>query len=318
MSDQAVTEQSQTSAIAEEELSLLDLLIVMAKHKWEILLTTLIATAFAVPAVMQVLQKPTPVFTASVKILSSSPKSVPTASAALAQLGGITLPELGGNAFVAMAKSDTVANKLIERFQLQTVYGSKYLVDARAALAGRSEITTGKEGVTKIEVIDEDPKRAAAIANGYVEEVRNLMLSFAITEAAQRRVYFEHQLKEEKDKLTDAHLAFDKTPRTSLEFLEVSRNFRFHESIYEVLIRQYETARLDEAKDAPMIQVLDKAVPPEKETKPKRTPVVPLSALAGLVVGILWAFAREALVRARSNPIQAERLGLLRRALWGR
>jgi len=314
MSEPVVTEQSKTSALAEDEFSLLDLTIVIAKHKWEILAATLIATALAVPTVMQT---PIAVYTASVKVLWS-PKSPPTASTVLAQLGGGTLPDFGGNVFIAIVKSDTVADKLIQRFKLQTVYGSKYLADARASLAGRSDITTTKEGVTKIEVIDEDSNRAAAIANGYVEEARNLISSFAVTEAAQRRVYFEHQLKEEKSKLTDAHLAFDKTPRTSLEFLEVSRNFKFHESIYEVLIRQYETARLDEAKDAPMIQVLDKAVPPEKETNPKRKPVVLLSALAGLLVGILWAFLREALSRARCNPTQAERLRLLRRALWGR
>lgn len=310
-----MAEQSLPTAQRENEIGLLDLAIMLAKHKWEILGITLLAAAYAISSVIQT---PT-IYTSSVKILPSL-KSQPTATALLAQLGGGGggFLDFGGNSFIAMLKSDTVANELVHRFQLQMVYGTKRLGDARASLAGRSEIVSGKDGVIKIEVADEDPQRAAAIANAYVDEVRKVMSSFALTEAAQRRTYFEQQLRLEKDKLTDALLALDRTPRTSLGYFEATRNFRFREIIYELMYKQYETARLDESKDAPMVQVLDKAVPPEGATITKRRLVVILSALGGFAVGMLWAFLREALNRARSSPSQAEGLSQLRQAFWGR
>jgi len=320
MSEQVVTEQSSPVAVEEDEISLLDLLIVLAKHKWEILGITLAAAAIAVAVVLQM----PAIYTANVKLLPPQ-RSQSTASAILSQLGGGGggIAELTGSGtkndtFLAMLKSESVADKLIQRFELQTVYGGKYLADVRKSLAERSNIISSKDGVIRIEVDDEDPVRAAAIANGYVDELKNMLLRFAMTEAAQRRMFFEQQLKQEKDKLTDAQLAVDRTPRTSLNFLEVMRTFKYREGIYEILAKQYETARLDEAKDAPMIQVLDKAVPPEKKSKPNRRPAVMLSALAGFIAAILLAFFREAVKRARANPDNVERLSLLRRSLWGR
>jgi len=118
MSEPAVTEQISTTSPGEDEISLLDLLIVLAKHKWEILGATLIASAFAVAAsVMQT----APIYTATVKILPPL-KSQSTASAILAQLGGGGggFGEFAGSSFLAMIKSDTVADKLIQRFQLLT------------------------------------------------------------------------------------------------------------------------------------------------------------------------------------------------------
>ena len=80
----------------------------------------------------------------------------------------------------------------------------------------------------------------------------------------------------------------------------------------------YEVAKIDEAKDAALIQVLDKAITPERKTKPKRLLIVLLTGIVVGFLGMLWAFVKEALDRARNEPEQAHRLSLVRKYLLGR
>ena len=140
------------------------------------------------------------------------------------------------------------------------------------------------------------------------------MQTFALTEAAQRRQFFETQMKPAKDKLTDAEIALDRTLNTSVKYLDALRNLKYQEAVYEILARQFEMAKLDEAKDSPLIQVLDKAVAPERKSKPKRSLIVILSALVAFFLAMIWAFIREGLSRARQQPEQDERMCQLRQA----
>ena len=96
------------------------------------------------------------------------------------------------------------------------------------------------------------------------------MQTFSLTDAAQKRTFFEQQLRQAKDKLTDAEIRLDRTLNTSLQYLDAVRNLKYQEAVWEILARQYEMSKLDEAKDYPLIQVLDTATPPEKKSKPKR------------------------------------------------
>lgn len=299
MSENAAMEQRLQTDPQEKEITLLDLVIVLARHKWEILLSTLVAAGIGIGFVLQVPR----LYMASVKIIPPTKSSPSTASAILAQLGGGGggIVDVSGNAYVAMLKSDTVANQIVQKFQLQSLYQAPTATAARDRLASKTTVTASKDGLIKIDFTDIDPVRAANIANCYVEELKRVLLSFALAEAAQRKTYFETQLRQEKDKLTDAQLVLDRTPRTSLNYPEALRNFKFHEGIYDVLIRQYETARLDEAKEAPMVQVLDKADPPENAVNQKRRVTVGLWTLGGLAMGILWGFLCETFVRVRAR-----------------
>src|SRR6185369_3710149 len=107
---------------------------------------------------------------------------------------------------IGILKSRTVADELIAKFDLRKVYNVKRLSSARKELQSNSEITTGKEGLIAISVEDKDPKRAAAIANAYVSEMRKLTQSLAVTEASQRRLFFEEQLQRAKADLAIAEV----------------------------------------------------------------------------------------------------------------
>jgi uncharacterized protein involved in exopolysaccharide biosynthesis len=141
------------------------------------------------------------------------------AAAALASLGG--LAGVAGAAagvaspadrYVAMLQSITVSNRVIDQFNLMGVYAAKLRVDAQRALSNNVRINAGKkDGLLTIEVEDESPQRSADMANGYVDELRSLTKTLAVTEAQQRRMFFEQQLQATKERLTKAQIALQES-----------------------------------------------------------------------------------------------------------
>jgi uncharacterized protein involved in exopolysaccharide biosynthesis len=71
------------------------------------------------------------------------------------------------------------------------------------------------------------------------------------------------------------------------------RELKIQEAIFEQLTKQYEMAKLNEAKDSSSLQVLDDAVLPTKKSKPKRSLIVILSTVTAFFIGIFMAFIRE-------------------------
>lgn len=305
----------------EDEINLLDLLIVLAKYKKMIISMTFAAALLAVGISLLM----TNIYTGTTKILPPQ-QSQSSASAMLAQLGG--LAGMAGSSlgiknpndlYVAMLKSRNIMEKIVQRFDLQKVYEQETLTGTLKALEGGTIITSGKDGVITVEVDDKDPQLAANMANAFIEELDKLLQTFSLTDASQKRTFFEQQLRQAKNKLTDAELVLDKTPNTSLEYLDALRNLKYQEAVWEILAKQFEMAKLDEAKDFPLIQVLDKATPPEKKSKPKRSLIVILATLAAGFLAVIWAFIREALSRSNDDPEQAVRLSELRELLrWKR
>src|SRR5713226_7909783 len=197
----------------DDEVSLLDLLIVLAKHKRLVLGVPFVV---AIAAVIISLLMPN-IYTGTTRILPPQ-QSASAASALLSQLGGAVggLAGAAGGAlgirspndlYVGMLKSRTVADNLISRFELGKVYDEVRLSDARKRLEKETAIVAGRDGIITIEVDDKDPKRAAELANAYVDELMKLTKVLAVTEAAQRRLFFERQLLQAKDNLTAAEIA---------------------------------------------------------------------------------------------------------------
>jgi len=382
----------------EDEINLLDLLIVLAKHKRLVLGLPLFAAVVAAIASILVPN----VYTGTTKILPPQ-QSASAASALLNQLGGALggfLGAAGGSAlgarnpndlYVGMLKSRTVADNLISRFELGKVYDEDRLSDARKRLEKETTIAAGRDGIITIEVEDRDPKRAAELANAYVEELMKLTKVLAVTEASQRRLFFERQLVQAKDNLTAAEVtarkglqrgglaqvdaqgrsmievtarlraqvsvkevqigamrtfAAEGNPelqrtqqelealRRELSRIEGSspiaaigrggeagnagldnlgrlRDVKYYEFLYELLAKQYELAKIDEAKDATVVQVMDKAIEPDRKSKPKGWLIVSLSILGALFTSVFLAFIREATARARADPEQTPRLEAL-------
>jgi uncharacterized protein involved in exopolysaccharide biosynthesis len=155
-----------------------------------------------------------PTFTATTTFMPPQQSQSGMASA-LASLGPLAAlaggaAGLGGSAdrYVGLMQSVTVSDRIVDQFKLMDVYDAKFKVDARNGLAGNVRITVGKkDGLISVSVDDKSPQRAAEIANRYVDELRLVTQSLAVTEAQQRRVFFEQQLELSRDRLVLAQQA---------------------------------------------------------------------------------------------------------------
>jgi uncharacterized protein involved in exopolysaccharide biosynthesis len=190
----------------EDSLSLLDLAVPLVES-WKLWILGSIAVGLAALGIAFVM---TPVFTARTTFLPPQQQQSGVASA-LASLGG--LAGLAGAAaikspadqYVALMQSVSATDRLIDQFELQQVYESKYRFEARKELGENTRIAVGKkDGLISVEVDDTDPKRAADMANAYVEELRRMTSVLAVSEAQQRRTFFEKELKDARDQLAKA------------------------------------------------------------------------------------------------------------------
>ena len=374
---------------ADDEISLLDLALLFAENIKLLILVPLGAGLVALGVGFLI----TPTYTAVARILPpQQPQS--TAAAFAAQFGALAglVGGAGGiknpaDQFVALMKSRTIYDAIIQRFDLKKLYNRELLEDTRRALAGRVKVSAGaKDGIISVEVDDHDPKRAAEMANAFVDELRKLANTLAITESAQRRQFFEAQLKQSRDNLTKAEITLrgsgiseatlktvpqaqletlarlkaqiaaqeirlasmrsymtDSNPELRVglqelialraelakaeqsntgaaagegaEYVAKFRDFKYHETLFELMAKQYELARLDEAREGTVIQIVDAAQPPERKSKPKKAQNAILTTLAVLLAMLVFVFARHALRKTENEPESAAKLAHLRRLL---
>lgn len=160
-----------------------------------------------------------PTFTAKTTFLPPQQQQS-AAMAALASLGALSslAGTVGGSVrtpadqYVALLNSTSVQDPIIDQFKLMEVYDATFKTDARKKLTANSQMAAGKkDGLIAVEVSDKDPVRAAAISNAYVEQLRVLTSRLAITEAQQRRTFFETQLTRTRDKLITAQIELQST-----------------------------------------------------------------------------------------------------------
>jgi tyrosine-protein kinase Etk/Wzc len=332
-----------------------------------------------------------PKFTATIRILP--PQQQQGAQAALASqltslssaglLGGLNIKN-PADIYMALLKSRTVADGLINRFDLMNVYEVSWRQDAREYLAEATKVSTARDGLVTIEVEDKDPKRSAALANAYVEELDRLTASLAITEAQQRRLFFKKELEQTQRNLKNSELALgqvgagesllNSAPQTVVEgiarlkaqvtaheirvstmrgyltesspqfqlamreldslraqlsqaershpakamagsdYLNRFRDFKYQETLFELMAKQYELARLDEAREGVAIQVVDPALVPERKSKPKRGLIAVVATLASGLALLIFLLIRQWLRIAEHDKQLAAKLTRLRRA----
>src|SRR5262249_16737957 len=93
------------------------------------------------------------------------------------------------------------------------------------------------------------------------------------------------------------------------------------EAIFEMLSKQLELARIDEAKEGSLIQVIDQATPPDNKSGPSRSLITLAGFVVALAMALGWVALRNAFSRARGNPHTDAPLNLLRSRLkftWGK
>ena len=104
-------------------------------------------------------------------------------------------------------------------------------------------------------------------------------------------------------------------PDAGLEYLRLMRDLKFHETLYGMLLKQYESARISEAQEPSVVQVLSKAEPPELKDKPKKKLIVVLATVLGGFIGVFGAFLKEFAANAQSDPKRKAKMDELKRNL---
>ncbi len=381
------------------ELTLLDILLGTLRRKRQIAI--LIATTTVVAAIISFLVPTT--YTSTTKLMPPQ-QNQSMASSLLGQLGplaGLAGKDLGARnpseLYIDILKSETVRDAMIQKFNLMSVYNVKLQVDARKKLESRSDFVADKEGIISISVSDRDRNRAADIANGYVSELYRLNKTLAVSEAGQRRLFFQDQLDEAKVDLSNAEVALKQSeeksgliqldsqaratieqksrleaelaaaevqlrsmasfattenpdyvstqeqikalreqlsrsrqkgdgaegvqlgtasiPEAGLDYIRKVRDVKYHEALYELLMRQFEAAKIDEAKSASIIQVLDKGQVPERRSAPSRRMYLIAGFLLGVFASILWVIGAEVVSLASRNAEAGPKLEELRELL---
>lgn len=398
-------QENQTSLgeYPDTEISMLDILVVLATRRGRILKTTFVAALLGLSIAFVLPTR----YSATTTILPPQ-QGGSAGSALMSQLGSLgSMASLAGGASgilknpndlqVAMLKSRTVEDAMIDRFHLMDLYHSKFRSVTRDALEKHVEIENGaKDGLIRITVTDHDPHLAEQMANGYIEEYKRLTGALAVTEASQRRLFFEQQLDGAKDNLANAEEALKRTEQQTglvqldtqaravissvaqlraqiaakevqigairsyatgqnpelqvaereleglqaqeqklgasssegnmllipkgnmqqagLDYVRKLRDVKYYETIFDLLARQYEVAKVDEARQGAVIQVVDRAMIPDRRSSPKRLLIVAGVTVLGLLVSILWLLGEKAWGRLQRNPAERSRLEALKAA----
>src|SRR5574343_22665 len=202
-----------TAPESDDEISLLDLLQTIVDNLRLLVLGPLAVGVLALGICFVI----PPTYTAKTQFLPPQQQQSAAASmlASLGSLGGLAGAAAGlknpADQYIAYMKSNAVKDALIDRFKLMERYDAKLREDARKALDEKARIASGKDGLISVEFDDKDPKFAAELANAYVEELRNVLGRLAVTEAQQRRLFFEKQLLKAKENLTASEQALKAT-----------------------------------------------------------------------------------------------------------
>ena len=376
----------------DDEISLLDLLQTIVDNLRLLVLGPLAVgvTALGISFLIA------PTYTAKTQFLPPQQQQSAAASmlASLGSLGGLA-GAVGGiknpaDQFIGYMKSVTLQDSLIDRFKLLDRYEAKTKTDARLALTGSVRVASGKDGLMSVEVDDKDPQFAADLANAHVDELAKLLSKLATTEAQQRRLFFEKQLTQAKEKLIQSEIALKATgvsgsvlksnpasavaavaglqaavtaqevklgamrgylaetaPDFKLAMSELSnlraqlakqekdspatvgkattegdyitkyREYKYHETLFELFSKQFELAKVDEAREGAVIQVLDAAEAPERKAKPKKAMIAIIATLASGFALLLFVFIRQALSNAGQDSESAQKMAQLKKS-WRR
>lgn len=299
--------------------------------------------------------------------------------------------------YIGLLDSRPIADAIIQNFGLTNVYKAKDMTAARKELADHTRVTSEKSGFITVSVTEKDKRRAADLANAYTLELRGLTKTLAVTEAAQRRLFYEDQLKHAKDDLIAAQFSLEQIQRTKglvqldgqtkslieslaalhaqvaakqvelqalrsysteqnpnvqlaenqlaslqsevsrlerrnssstpsnfgledlsgtgIEYLRAEHELQYRQTLFDMLVKQYDAARLDEAKDAAVIQVVEPAIPPDRKSSPRRVPIVMMFTMLGILCSLFYLFAHGV---GQRNPELFQSMAKLKSALASR
>ncbi|MDR3725081.1 MAG: GNVR domain-containing protein [Terracidiphilus sp.] len=298
--------------------------------------------------------------------------------------------------YLGLLNSRPIADAIIQKFDLKSVYRASDMTSARKILAANTVVSLDKNGFISVSVTGKDKEHVAEIANAYPDQLRILTKTFAVTEASQRRLFYEDQLKQAKETLLAAELSLQQVqqkkglvqfdaqakamidslaalraqvaakqvevqalrsysteqnpdvqlverqlaslqaevarleknnhssgfanlgmgdvPAAEMEYLRAEHDVRYQQALFDLLLKQYDAARLDEANNAAVIQVVEPAIAPEHKSPQNRILILLLASILGFCTGCFLVLIVWAQERAQADPKLAGKIENLKLA----
>jgi len=279
----------------DEEISLFDLLQVVADNLRLLILAPLVAGLLALGYSFTI----TPTFTASTKILSPQ-QQASGAAAMLQSLGGFAGLKSPDDQYIAFMRSRSVQDALVDRFNILERNKTQSREAARAAVAGSTRVLAGKDGLISLSF---DRTIMCPVQRG------NFKAQIELT-ALRSQVTLT-----EKEQPTSSVSSKSGGKANESDYLTKYRDYKYFEALFELFTKQYEIARIDESREGTAIQVLDVAESPDRKSGPNKARMAALASLSAGFALLLFVFVRHAIRGAAQDPILIEKLFKLRHAL---
>lgn len=318
---------SQARVPPRSETSVLDVATVLLRH-WRLVLGFPVVAALAAAGVSLLMA---PSFTATVAFFpeAGSAQRLPAGLAGLVGQLGISVD--GGATqsprfYADVLKSRALLERVVEsRYPNPAATDSVHLLDilhihgrnaadslSNGVQALQSLITTQVDvqtGVVRLNARFPDPVLAAAVANNLIDYLNDFNTQTRQSQARERRKFVEQRAAAAEVELRSAeedlrtfyerNRTWQQAPQLAFEEGRLRRQVDLRQEVYLTLRREYETARIQEVNDAPVITVIEPAVPPQQRSRPRRTVMVSLAFLLGEMLGVFAAFGSEYLARVR-------------------
>jgi uncharacterized protein involved in exopolysaccharide biosynthesis len=332
------------------------------RRRWRFVAGTAFGTALLTLGVTFVIPK---WYTATAVILPPEESDL-LSNMAMAQKALSKFPAFGilqdyftpADVFKAVLNSRTVQEELVRKHDLQRVYKQKSMEKTLKALSLNTRIKLNPDGTLKVSVDDKDPRRAAALANDYLEALDRFNVEKRNTTAHRTRVFLQTRLAETDSMLraseaelrsyqekhrtvappnagsADVQAAADVMSRKLMlqvrlgvlrgylsedsdqvtqvreelaqldrrlaaipelqgDLVRLIRDQKVYEQLYLLLTAELEQARIRETMNTPTVQVLDRAVPPERPSWPRKGILTLAAGLLAFAVAATWVSARD-------------------------
>lgn len=314
------------------ELTLLDVLLLM-RRRWRLVLGWPFAVAI-VTAAVSLLMRPTYTATTSFVPEAGAGTKLPSSLAGLAGQFGLSLGadasrsprfyadvlrsrELLERTLLAPYADPTAERgdsaRLIEILQVrggtEADRMSKGVLKLSKLVSTRVDVQTG---VVRLSVDSRYADLAAAIANRMVTYLNEFNTHTRQSQARERRRFVEQRIAEGEVELRSAegdlrgfyerNRTWQQSPQLMFEEGRLRRQVDIRQEVYLTLKREFETARIEEVNDTPVITVIDSAVAPQLRARPRRTLMVMLGFVFGTIIAVTLIVGADAFARMRRAP----------------
>lgn len=143
----------------------------------------------------------------------------------------------------------------------------------------------------------------------------NPELILAKQELAALQSQLAHVAGSQQDPGSDINLSKGRVTQAGMEYVRRFRELKYQETVFELLAKEFEIAKLDEAREGSIIQVVDTAVPPDKKSSPHRLFIVLGAAISAFLMAVLWVTLRHRFALASEHPDNRARLSVIK-GLW--